>query len=64
VRIVVDRTLCQSMGNCEAVSPAYFQVDDDGSLALLREDVEAADVATVQHAVSRCPTGALSLTPP
>lgn len=60
-KIVVDRTRCTGLGICESVSPDHFEVDDDGELVVLREDVTPDEIATVREAVAGCPTGALSL---
>ena len=61
MRIVVDRTRCTGLGNCEAVSPDHFAVDDDGVLELVRDDVDQPELAVVRRAVAGCPTAALSL---
>lgn len=61
MRIVVDRTRCTALGNCEAVAPEYFAVDDDGVLELLRDDVDETDLAVVRRAVAGCPMAALAL---
>ncbi|SEA60231.1 MULTISPECIES: ferredoxin [unclassified Mycobacterium] len=61
MKITVDRQRCASIGLCESVAPDLFQVDDDGVLRLVREDVSADELAQVRIAVDDCPTCALSL---
>ncbi|WP_286899450.1 ferredoxin [Thermocrispum sp.] len=61
MKVVVDRSKCTALGNCETVKPDYFEVNDDGELVLLREDVPEAERAAVEEAIAACPTGALSL---
>jgi ferredoxin len=61
MKITIDRTRCQGLGNCEDLVPGVFQVNDEGSLDLLVEDVPSGDVDLVRRAVSGCPRTALSL---
>ncbi|MBY4575645.1 ferredoxin [Gordonia paraffinivorans] len=61
MRIIVDRTKCTALGNCEAIEPEYFEVGDDGELAILRDEVDEDDLTTVKRAVASCPNAALSL---
>ncbi|MEO3859564.1 ferredoxin [Acrocarpospora sp. B8E8] len=61
MKIVVDRALCTSLGVCESLASDHFEVDDDGELAVLQENVSEADLAAVEAAVSGCPTAALKL---
>lgn len=61
-KICVDYDKCVSLGVCESLSSKYFQLDDDGNLALpAGVDVEDADLDEVREAVLGCPTEALSL---
>ena len=60
-RVVVDGSRCTAVGICESLAPSYFEVDDEGDLAVLREDVTPDQRATVAAAVSGCPTSALAL---
>ena len=53
---------CIGAGNCTDVARKYFdQSDEDGTVILLRPDVDADDEALVAQAVDVCPTGALAL---
>jgi ferredoxin len=61
MRVVVDQDKCTGLGLCESISPDFFEVQDDGSLELLRNDVEDGQVGTLQEAVRSCPTEALRL---
>ena len=62
MRIDLDRHRCEGHGMCEAAAPAYFSVDDDGGLTVLREDVPDSDEADVQAAALGCPVAAIRLT--
>jgi ferredoxin len=61
VRIVVDYSKCSGIGICESIAPKYYEVNDDGELVLLQEDVADADVEAIAKTVAECPSGALSL---
>ena len=57
----VDRGRCTGIGMCESVDPDTFQVADDGTLNLLRDEIE--DEALADEAVRACPAMALSVVP-
>jgi ferredoxin len=61
LRIVVDRDRCTGLGMCEAEAPDVFEVQDDGTLALLTEHPSAAQREEAEAACLACPTEALSL---
>lgn len=61
MRIVADYAKCTGLGMCEAEAPEFFEVQDDGSLKVLKECLSADDLAAVQAAVESCPTEALTL---
>jgi ferredoxin len=46
---------------CEAEAPDLFEVQDDGSLKVLKECPSADELAVVQAAIDSCPTEALAL---
>jgi ferredoxin len=61
MKITVDRKKCSGIGLCEAMSPDFFEVDDEGVLQFVRGDEVADDVRDqIDIAVAACPTGALS----
>ncbi|WP_448388367.1 ferredoxin [Microbacterium aurum] len=61
MKIVVDRDKCTALGNCEAIAPRYFEVDEDGELTLLRDDISPSDLGDVERAVAACPMAALRI---
>jgi ferredoxin len=61
VRVTVDPELCMASGTCMSVAPALFDMGDAGTAVPLRPVVERS--AKVDEAVSRCPTGAIDVTP-
>ncbi|WP_052669537.1 ferredoxin [Nitriliruptor alkaliphilus] len=52
----VDRDRCIGAGQCEAVAPDAFEVNDDGFVEVIG-DLEGGQVS---DAVESCPSGALS----
>jgi ferredoxin len=61
MKIVVDRAKCTGIGICESLAPAHFEVNEEGELVLLREDVAPDEVHPIEEAVGGCPTEALHL---
>ena len=60
-RIALDEERCVGSGACEALAPDFFEVGDDGVVAVLRPVPEADEVPDVAAAVQQCPTRALQL---
>lgn len=61
MRITVDRATCTSLGICESMAPEVFEVDEDGELLILRENVPESERALMEQAVAGCPTAALAI---
>jgi len=59
MRVVVDRTLCESNAVCARLVPEVFVVDDDDRLQIKQEQPPEALRERVEHAVRRCPKLAL-----
>lgn len=61
MQVLCDVDKCTGLGLCESIAPDFFEVQDDGSLVMLRETFDESERATLQEAVKSCPTEALSL---
>jgi ferredoxin len=61
MRITSDAGLCQSYGNCLAVDPEHFDLDDEGLVAVLRATVTDDEQPTVAAAVRSCPVAAIAM---
>ncbi|HEX4250569.1 MAG TPA: ferredoxin [Pseudonocardia sp.] len=61
LRIVVDRDKCTGLGMCEAEAPELFEVQDDGTLAILNDSPSSGQRDEAEAACLACPTEALSL---
>lgn len=61
MRIVVDRAKCTALGNCEAIAPEFFEVNDEGTLDILQEEFSAERRDLIERAVAGCPMAALRI---
>ena len=61
MKVTVDFTKCTGLGICESMAPNIFEVDDDGKLLLLKDDVTDGELQSVEEAVAGCPTEALRI---
>lgn len=61
MRVIVDHDKCTGLGLCESIAPAFFEVDDDGELLLLRSDADESRRGELEEACRSCPTEALSI---
>lgn len=61
MRVLADRDVCISAGNCVMAAGAVFDQDDDGIVVVLVDDVPDAELAHVRDAVKLCPSEALRL---
>lgn len=61
MRIVVNRTLCESNAVCARLVPEVFVVDDDDQLRIKQAELSDVLRERVEHAVRRCPKLALSI---
>ncbi|MES3636613.1 ferredoxin [Mycobacterium intracellulare] len=61
IRVEADRELCQGYANCIAAAPDVFDIDDDGIVVVLRDEVEDSERARVDESVRSCPVAALRL---
>ena len=61
MKVSVDFAKCTGLGICESMAPNIFEVDDDGKLLLLKDDVTDDELQSVEEAVTGCPTEALRI---
>jgi ferredoxin len=61
VKVIVDRVKCTGLGICESLAPNHFEVNEDGVLVLLDENVSDEDRSSIEEAIAGCPTEALRL---
>jgi ferredoxin len=60
-RVRVDRGICQGYGQCNALLPALFEIDDDGTARVLAPAVPPELLQEAAAVADRGPAGAISL---
>lgn len=60
MKVNIDLNLCQSNGECVAVAPDIFQLDENDYI-VWKEEVDESRRADMEAAVNACPTTAISL---
>lgn len=58
-RIVVNRELCESNGECVSLAPSVFELDDEELCVVV--DPEGAKPKKILDAARACPTDAITL---
>ncbi|MFD9941175.1 ferredoxin [Nonomuraea sp. NPDC059023] len=61
MRIKADTGRCVGSGQCVLTEPAVFDQDDDGIVALLTDHPDDQRATQARHAVTLCPSQALSI---
>ena len=61
MRVKTDVAKCQGYGNCAAIDEDHFDLDDDGLVVVLREQVDPTEEETAAEAVRSCPVAAIWL---
>jgi len=56
-----DFEACQGYANCVVAAPEVYDIDDDGTVVLLKQEISDDERAKVDEAVKSCPTSALSI---
>ncbi|WP_235530960.1 MULTISPECIES: ferredoxin [unclassified Nocardioides] len=59
--MTVDFDKCTGLGICESLAPDFFEVNDDGELLVLKEEISDDELQEVEEAVNGCPTEALKI---
>ncbi len=57
MKVTVDRDLCIEVGNCVAVAPAVFTLDEENKAVVL--DPSSVDDKTLLEAADSCPEQAI-----
>lgn len=58
----VDNEICAGHGNCTAICPEVFELDDDGYAKVIVDVVPVQLEAAVRTAADQCPERAISIT--
>ena len=57
----VDRDVCQNHGQCVFSAPQVFELDDDGELVQLQDEVGEDLRDAVEEAADVCPVQAITI---
>jgi len=57
VKVKVDRELCIGVGNCVAIAPTVFKLDDQNKAVILASS--SVDEETLMEAAESCPENAI-----
>jgi ferredoxin len=60
-KVVVDRDVCQNHGQCVFAAPQVFELDEEGELVVLQEEVEESLRDAVEEAADVCPVQAITV---
>ena len=61
IRVVVDREICQDHGQCVFAAPQVFELDEEGKLDVLQDEVDESLRANVEEAADVCPVQAITI---
>ncbi len=61
IRVVVDRDVCQDHGQCVFAAPQVFELDEEGKLVVLQEEVDESLRDVVEEAADVCPVQAITI---
>lgn len=59
--VTIDRDACASCGNCTAICPAVFDLDDEGISVVKEEGVVSENYDAIQEAADSCPAMAITV---
>jgi ferredoxin len=61
ITVRVDLDVCQDHGQCVFAAPQVFELDEEGKLVVLQDEVDESLRANVEEAAEVCPTQAITL---
>jgi ferredoxin len=59
MKVIVDRDLCQGIGNCVAIAPGIFQLDKENKA--IATNIESISEEKIREAAESCPLDAIIL---
>lgn len=59
--VKADFNACQGYANCVVAAPDVYDIDDEGTVVLLKDSITDDERPNVEDAVSSCPVSALSI---
>jgi ferredoxin len=62
VRVEVDPNICEGHGQCNAVAPEIYDLDDDGYCVIHNSDVAPELESQAEEGALACPVYAITVT--
>jgi ferredoxin len=59
MKVIVDRNLCQGIGNCMAIAPGVFKLDKQNKA--IATNIESIGEEKIREAAESCPLDAIIL---
>jgi ferredoxin len=59
MKVIIDRDLCQGIGNCVAMAPGVFKLDKQNKA--LATNIESVSQEKIREAAESCPLDAIIL---
>jgi ferredoxin len=59
MKVIIDRDLCQGIGNCVAVAPGIFKLDKQNKA--VATNIESVNQEKIREAAESCPLDAIIL---
>jgi ferredoxin len=59
MKVIVDRDLCQGIGNCVAITPGVFKLDKQNKA--IATNIESISEEKIREAAESCPLDAIIL---
>jgi ferredoxin len=59
-----DFGACQGYANCVDAAPDVYDIDDDGVVVLLKDEITADELPRIEEAARSCPVNALTIENP
>jgi ferredoxin len=60
-RLKADFGACQGYANCVDAAPQVYDIDDDGVVVLIREEITEEERPRIEEAARSCPVNALTI---
>jgi ferredoxin len=59
MKVIVDRDLCEGIGNCVAIAPGVFELDEENKV--VATNIESVSEEKIREAAESCPLDAIIL---
>jgi ferredoxin len=60
-KLTADFGACQGYANCVDAAPEVYDIDDDGVVVLIRQEITEEERPRIEEAARSCPVNALTI---